>query len=227
MSTGRAVGCSDRVTYAVQKDFAVESAAHRMEVARSDMTGLLMSLLLERGSVLSSTAEREIVRDMKERVACVAQDFAGLTAVAVARDGTHETYELPDGQMLMLGAERFRCAEELFQPELVGRDVLGLHQCVAQAAADCEADLRRELFGHVCLSGGTSMLPGLARRLTQEVTNVAPSGVRVNVFAPADRLHGVWTGGSLLASLDSFQDMWVTRSDYAEHGAAGVCGRCF
>jgi actin-related protein len=198
----------------------------RLDVAGSDVTGLLMRLLRERGSTLSSTAEREIVRDMKERVAYVAQDFDAELAAA-AREGVQEAYELPDGQVVMLGAERFRCTEALFQPELVGRDVVGLHRCVAQSVLACEVDLRRELFGHVCVSGGTSLLPGFAQRLTHEVTNLAPSGVRVSVFAPMDRLHGVWSGGSLLASLDTFQDMWVTRSDYAEFGAAGVCGRFF
>ena len=71
--------------------------------------------------------------------------------------------------------------------------------------ATYEVDLHKELFGHVCVSGGTSLLSGLVNRLTRVATNLTPRSMIV--FAPTDRLHGVWTGGSLLASLDSFQDM--------------------
>lgn len=226
-TTGMAVDCGDGVTHTVPvfEGYAVDSAVRRLDLAGSDLTAQLMKLLRERNVALSTTAELEIVRDAKERLAYVALDFdAELGAAVRTQDAT---YELPDGQVLTLGSERFRCAEPLFQPLLMGRDVPGLQQCVCQSADACEIDLRRQLLGGISLSGGTSMLPGLAARLTREVTKMVPAGTRVSVATPADRRIGAWVGGSVLASLDSFQELWVTKADYAEHGENIVHTKCF
>lgn len=82
----------------------------------------------------------------------------------------------------------------------------------------CDLDIRRDLFGNIVLSGGTTMLPGVADRMQKELTNSAPSSMRVKVIAPPERKYSVWIGGSILASLSTFQTMWCTKQEYDEMG---------
>jgi actin, other eukaryote len=62
------------------------------------------------------------------------------------------------------------------------------------------------------------MFPGMAERMQKEITALAPSSVRVKVAAPPERKYSVWIGGSILASLTTFQGLWCTKQEYDESG---------
>lgn len=95
------------------------------------------------------------------------------------------------------------------------------------AVQRCEPELRRELFGNLILSGGNTMFEGMAERLWQEVHARAPSNMRVKVISPPDRLNSAWIGASTLASLGTFQTMWITKQEYDESGPGIVHRKCF
>lgn len=71
------------------------------------------------------------------------------------------------------------------------------------------------------------MYPGLADRMHKEITNLAPSSMKVKIIAPPERKYSVWIGGSILASLSTFQQMWVSKQEYDEAGPAIVHRKCF
>ena len=71
------------------------------------------------------------------------------------------------------------------------------------------------------------MFPGITDRLQQELTNMAPSSMRVKVVAPPERKYSVWIGGSILASLSTFQQMWISKHEYDESGPSIVHRKCF
>jgi len=82
----------------------------------------------------------------------------------------------------------------------------------------CDLDIRRDLYGNVVLSGGTTMFPGITDRLQKELGALSPSSVKVKIVAPAERKYSVWIGGSILASLSTFQNLWVSKEEYDEAG---------
>lgn len=82
----------------------------------------------------------------------------------------------------------------------------------------CDLDIRRELYGNVVLSGGTTMFPGISDRMQKELAALAPSSMKVKVIAPPERKYSVWIGGSILASLSTFQNLWVSKEEYDESG---------
>merc|ERR1719468_1023787 len=120
--------------------------------------------------------------------------------------------------MITIGNELFRCTEALFRPEMLGRDQAGVHRMLFESVKLCDLDLRRDLFGSVVLSGGTTMLPGLVERITKELTALVPPTVRVKVIAMPERKYSVWIGGSTLASLTTFQQQWITLAQYHDVG---------
>ena len=122
-----------------------------------------------------------------------------------------------------------RCPEALFKPSILDKSGPGIHEGIFQTILKCDLDTRRELYANIVLSGGGAAFPGMAERLSAELRRLAPSSVKVNVLAlapPEQRLHAAWIGGSILASLSTFQHMWMTKMEYEEVGSAIVHRRC-
>ncbi len=76
-------------------------------------------------------------------------------------------------------------------------------------------------------SGGTTMYPGISDRMQKEITALAPSSMKVKIIAPPERKYSVWIGGSILASLSTFQQMWISKQEYDESGPSIVHRKCF
>jgi len=102
----------------------------------------------------------------------------------------------------------------------------GIHELVYNNISECDVDIRKDLYNNIVLSGGSTMYPGLPERLHREVSMLAPKTTRVKVVAPPERKYSVWIGGSVLASLTTFQSMWITKEEYEEGGAAIIHHRC-
>jgi actin-related protein len=115
-----------------------------------------------------------------------------------------KVYELPDGNTVTVGNQRFRCPEALFKPMLIGKEAKGIHELTFDSIVKCDIDVRKDLYGNIVLSGGTTMYPGIAERLNKEVVALAPSTMKIKIVAPPERKYSVWIGGSILSSLSTF-----------------------
>ena len=91
----------------------------------------------------------------------------------------------------------------------------------------CIRDSRKDLYGNIVMSGGSTMYPGISDRMQKEITALAPSSMKVKIVAPPERKYSVWIGGSILASLSTFQQMWISKQEYDEAGPSIVHRKCF
>jgi len=216
-TTGIVLDSGDGVTHAVPvfEGFSMPHAIRRVDVAGRDVTEHLQLLLRKAGYHLHTTAEKEVVRMIKEKTSYVALSPA--KEEKEASGGTRsEDFKLPDGNIIKLGAERFRAPEILFNPELIGQEYAGVHQLVVDSINRADLDLRKSLFSNVVLSGGSTLTKGYGDRLLNEVKKLALKEIKIKIYAPPERKYSTWIGGSILASLSTFKKMWVSAEEYQE-----------
>lgn len=231
-TTGIVLDSGDGVTHTVPvyEGFAMPHAIMRIDVAGRDITDHLQLLLRKGGYNFSTSAEREIVRTIKESACYVAFDPAKeeeLLETDKASKPVQLSYKLPDGNTIELGSERFRAPEPLFHPDLVGEEYMGIHECVVTSIKRADLDLRKTLYANIVLSGGSTLFPGFGDRLLNEVKKLAPKDVKIKISAPPERKYSTWIGGSILASLANFRKMWISHEEYDEDGANVVHRKTF
>ncbi|KII72876.1 Actin, adductor muscle [Thelohanellus kitauei] len=224
LTTGLVLDSGDGVTHTVPivEGYSISHAIKRMDLAGRDLTDYLIKLLRESGHNFISSSQREIARDMKEKLCYVAVDYKN----KIMGKMNEKTYQLPDGQLVSLDSERLRCPELLFQPSLDGYQMPGIHESVYESIQSCDIDSRQSLYSKIVLSGGSTLFPGMRERLAREIKQLAPVSVRVDTLAPAERKYSVWKGGSLLGSLSTFQQILISKAEYDEFGPSIVHKKC-
>lgn len=229
-TTGLVIDSGEGVTHIVpvNQSFLLRHAIKRMNIAGRDVNRKLRELLQSKGFYLDSSGGREIVRDIKERLAYFALDYenelekAKKTPKAIA-----EEYVLPDGQTVKLVDERFRAPEILYRPLMAGVERDSFSRIAYEALMDCDIDVRPQLYSTITVSGGNTLIENFPERLEKEVKNLVPKRARdqVTVEALPDRQYAVWIGGAILASLPAFKDKMITKKEWKKEGTSTLFKR--
>lgn len=169
----------------------------------------------------------------------------GVTQEEVARSYPGKTFEFPDGYNQLFSSDRYKVAESLFdhhayipQPSTIPHpdEIFSspptqeqtITSMVRTSLSHVDVDIRPLMLANIVVTGASSLLPGLTERLNNELTRMFPS-TRVRLHAAgnvAERKFGSWIGGSIMSSLGTFHQMWISRKEFEEHGSAIVEKRC-
>ncbi|KAI0468494.1 chromatin remodeling and histone acetyltransferase complexes subunit putative [Xylaria cf. heliscus] len=142
-------------------------------------------------------------------------------------------FEMPDGANQMWREQRYRVSEGMWDdnaalPNPDGTKAQTIPEMIKACLNAVDVDLRPNLLGNVVVTGGTSLLNGFNDRLNNELMAMHP-GMKIKLHAAGlatERRFGAWIGGSILASLGTFHQMWISRKEYEENGVGIVEKRC-
>ncbi|EHH16616.1 hypothetical protein EGK_11923, partial [Macaca mulatta] len=226
-TTGLVLDSGAGVTQSVPifEGYCLPHGVQQLDLAGLDLTNYLMVLMKNHGIMLLSASDRKIVEDIKETFCYVAMNYE--EEMAKKPDCLEKVYQLPDGQVVRLHDQLFSCPEALFSPCCMNLEAPGIDKICLSSIMKCDTGLRNSFFSNIILAGGSTSFPGLDKRLVKDIAKMAPANTAVQVIAPPERKISVWMGGSILASLSAFQDMWITAAEFKEVGPNIVHQRCF
>ena len=215
-ASGRTTGCVLDVGEGVSHAVSIDANFAAMEgIVRGNVTGRglshFMAELLAPRCDDATTPTMAVARHVKEKHAIVAIDSAEASRCAV-----EQSFELPDGSTIIVGAERTLCAEALFQTSELKKTLAV--PAMVKSAISPSPESAKYIYSNIVLAGGSTMFPGFAERLTNELAALTPSFFKIKVVASPERRYSAWVGGSILSSISTFQSMWMSKAQYEESG---------
>ena len=222
-TTGLVIDSGDGISSAVPiyEGYALPYSIKTLNIGGRDISDYFISLLKLKGYNFNTLTEKEIARELKEKVCFISladkEDHASI----------EKSFDMPDGKTINITNERYTCPEALFYPELLGLELEGIHIIANRCIMKSDVEIRKDLYSNIILCGGNTLFPGLPERIVKEMTGLAGSSNKVKVVSPPERLYSVWIGGSILASLATFQQMWIAKAEYEESGPTIVHRKCF
>ena len=238
-TTGIVLDSGHSVTHSVPvyEGYALPYASLSLDMAGQNLTDFLTTILNERGPHFIGDREKEMVTELKEKLCYVALDCRN-------EKKTDTAYQLPDGTVIHVGKEKFRCPEALFlnfRNEDTGcpEGFRGIHKSLVHPSINrCYFEIRQVLYNNIVLAGGSTLFPGLADRMEKEMTSLAPPGMgrggMKGVKVIPTKEYSAWIGGSILSSVSPFHSsrsssraMWISKEEYDECGPYIVQKRCF
>ncbi|XP_071487912.1 actin, plasmodial isoform-like [Diadema antillarum] len=207
----------------IYQSHIIRRGVQRVDFGGRNLTDYLMRLLSNQGYSFTTTADRELLREIKEKFGAVAMDYEHQT---LSDKCSPIFYEYGDDQFIKLGRERYQVAEPLFRPSLLGLPSPGIHELIYDSIMKSDVDCRKDLYKYIYLSGGSTLFEGFADRLRKELAELAPAAVNITVKPADDRDAAVWIGGSIMASIARMEGMWVRREEYEEYGPNIVHQKC-
>lgn len=195
--------------------YPITDAMNRVDFGGRDITQLLAKEQSNRQILRADKTPTEVYRLIKEKTCHVVLDydqskknFSGST-----------DFELPNGQKIAVGDESFSCPEFLFSPskfEETDASITGVHHMLYKSIMKTNIDVRKDLYANIVLSGGSTLFPGFVERLEQELRELVPRTVKLNIIAKPARKYFTWIGGSVMASLTSFPSTLVTKQSWED-----------
>lgn len=174
-TTGVVLDSGESISHVVPifESYAIPHATVKIPLGGRDLTNYMRKILKERGITFNNQNESHIVQDIKETMTYVVAEFQTALKESGESNACEMNYEMPDGRKILIGNERFRCPEVLFQPGLCGkRDIKGFHEQVFESIMRCDEDVQEEMLPNIVLSGGNTLFDGLAGRLHYDLEHL-------------------------------------------------------
>lgn len=220
-TTGINVELGEGITAAVpfSNGQKVEQSINKINICGHELYDYFNRLLTEIGFYSITSMDKLSARDMMEKLCYVALDFDKEVQKAKNTsecDIYYKTYD--NNKSILLNDARFCCPELLFNPSLNGFSYDSIHKLVVKSIESCPANMKKDLYANIILSGGPTMFEGFQERLEKEIKLSSPSKYNAKVAASPERMYATWIGQSIWGSLATYPSSVVSHSSYNENG---------
>lgn len=212
----------------VYNGYKLDHAMDKIDFGGQDITEYLKYLLRTNGRLVETEKEQDLYNKVKESECVINPDreknkkkfLRRLSIFDMGNKPIEVTeYELPDGECIKVGEEKFMTTEVLFNPSIAGKNHPGIHELLADCLERLDMDLKRHLINSIYLSGGNSMFKGFNERLNNELEPIVSDPKSLNITAGNfNKTYSVWQGASSITNINAFSKLWISRKDYKDHG---------
>ncbi|XP_002720324.1 actin-related protein T1-like [Oryctolagus cuniculus] len=227
--TGLVIDSGEGLTCTVPifEGYALPHAVTKLCVAGRDITNHLTRLLLASKCIFPCIFNKAVVDEIKESMCYITLGSNKELCKTVEEYTPPREYILPDGHVISIEDSMTKVPEVLFSPDQLGINSPGLSEMVSISIMKCDTDIQKNLFADIVLCGGTTLFQGLEERLMKELEPLAFEGNPIKITASPDRCFSAWIGASVMTSLSTFKQMWVTAAEFKEFGRSVVQRKCF
>ena len=232
IDTGIVLDSGDGVTHCIPvSDGAIlKHNIERMDIAGRHITEYLVRLLQKKGYAFNSSADFDFVRELKEKYCFVSNDIENDRRLERETSFYNSYHLLPDETRIRISDEKFEAPEILFNPSLIGKEYDGIPYMMMKSINKCPIDCRKGLYSGIVLSGATTLFPGFASRIENEIKKLYKETalklakekkikININVIDSPKRKYSVFIGASIIANhynTEGNEDYWITRDEWLE-----------
>ena len=177
--------------------------------------------------------KKEIIRDLKE--SCLVTNDEPLKYDEEKDEfiptsmNQEYIYDLPDKNTINISHDRNLILEKVFNPIKEYPDFMGYHQMVNDAISQADLEIKKELYSNIFLCGGNTLFSGFPERFQKQITNSNKQTFKIKIIthpSNTERKFSAWIGGSILSSLGTFHQLWLSLAEFEEHGASIIERKC-
>ncbi|MHA1914367.1 MAG: hypothetical protein ACW986_08715 [Promethearchaeota archaeon] len=189
-------------------------------IAGKDLTNYLLNLLiLQRSSGKMEYLDHLMSKEFKDKLSlCILDPESEIKRIKDGFTKYDSFIDLPDGAKLKINSERFQIVEPLFDPSIIHIDYVGLPEAIAKIIRTWEREDWGELLPNIILAGGGSLIPGLEKKIAQEISKFFSERLKndIKVLAASGRENISWVGASVLWAQGKLLKGWENNPLYPE-----------
>lgn len=218
-TTGTILESGEGVTQScvVYEGYSIPFSFERYDYGGGDVTKYLYTILQNLGFYFDTSAEYQIVKDIKEQL-CFACQSDMIRNIKKESEFEKENYFLPDGNVIKLGEERILPPEILYNPELNGMEFPSFQKLVFNSISKVDMELRPKLYETILLSGGNTSIKGTGNKFYSEFKKLINPNMKIKIHTPKNPYLLCWTGGNVVSGLEIFKKMWISKEEWEEKG---------
>jgi actin-related protein len=218
-TTGAILESGEGVTQSciVYEGYSIPCSFERYDYGGGDVTKYLYTLLQNLGFYFDTSAEYQIVSDIKEQL-CFACPTNMIENIKKNSEFEKENYFLPDGNVIKLGEERILPPEILYNPELNGMEFPSFQNMILNSINKVDMELRPKLYESILLSGGNTSIKGTANKVYSEFKKLISQNMKIKIHSPKNPYLLCWIGGNIISGLEIFKKMWITKEEWNDIG---------
>ena len=218
-TTGTILESGEGVTQScvVYEGYSIPFSFERYDYGGGDVTKYLYTILQNLGLYFDTSAEYQIVKDIKEQL-CFACQSDMIRNIKKESEFEKENYFLPDGNVIKLGEERILPPEILYNPELNGMEFPSFQNMIFNSINKVDMELRPKLYEAILLSGGNTSIKGTSNKLYSEFKKLINPNMKIKIHSPKNPNLLCWIGGNVVSGLEIFKKMWISKEEWEEKG---------
>ena len=177
--------------------------------------------------------KNEIFRDMKENCLITCEDSIPYDPETDTFTVTSMTqtmnYDLPDGNTVEMAEDRMLLIERVFNSIKKHPGFLGYHQMISEAINKAELEIKKDLYSNIFICGGNTLFGSFPERIQKQLYNSMSQSMKLKIIthpSTTERKFSTWIGGSILTSLGLFQQLWLSKYEFEDHGAIIIERKC-